>query len=125
MRSVLPGLSAVMLLGACGPDAAVWLQVEAPLVVPSEADALHVVVVRASGASAFDKTYDLSKGPQFPLTLTLTNDDSANFDPSGLTVTCTALLAGSEAKPWSQASGNVVLEPGQIATLTLQMCNCP
>lgn len=122
-RSLAAGI--VLLTLGCGPDAGLWLRVEAPLVVPDDVDGLHIQVQRASGDSVFDHTYDLSNGPQFPLTLALTNADPANLATESLTVAATALQGGAQARPCAQASGSAQLQRGQITQLTLGMCQSP
>ena len=120
MRVVLP-----LVLAGCGPDAAIWLRVEAPFTVPDQVNALRVQAQTPANTVLFDHNYDLSKGPQFPLTLTLTNSDSVNLGSTGVNVTASALSGSALAQPWSQASGNVVLVKGEIVALTLQICECP
>jgi hypothetical protein len=111
-------------LSACGgPNAALWLRVEAPLVVPDAADELHVTVDRG-GANIFDRTYDLSNGPQFPLTLALTTTNEANIG-SAVTVTVTALLKGAIAQPWATKQDSVSLSDGDYSELTMVLCECP
>src|SRR5688500_3006069 len=97
---------------ACGPAAAVWLRIEAPLAVPEECDALDVEVRRGrtDGDVSFQKTYDLSSGPAFPLTLSLTTDKAQDVGGEGFVIIATARKGESLSKTWSRGIERVNLE---------------
>lgn len=121
--------SCLLLAPSCGPAAALWLRVEAPLLVPAECDALEVRVVKLDeGGSAqtvsFEQRYDLRDGPEFPLTLALTAPSS--FDLSTpLRLGVRALREGQLARPWASHEGEVTLEAGRTKEVVIELCDCP
>jgi hypothetical protein len=117
-------LALLLLLAGCGSETALWLRVEAPLVVPTACDSIDVDVARADGTAAFGQSYDLTQGPQFPLTLSLVAQTNADVSVP-LTVTVAALKAGALVKPWATKSAQVTLSGGQLTPLTIQLCECP
>lgn len=105
----------------CGPAAALWLRVEAPLRVPEECDALEVTAVReVDGKTAFTKSFNLSKGPAFPLTLTL-EEPSPTRASETLNVNVRALKAGQLATPWSEATQTVTLQKARLVELRVAL----
>lgn len=107
----------------CGPEAALWVRVEAPLLVPDECDAVQVSVELAEETvRLYDKVYDLSSGPPFPLTLALSTSDSDRLERD-LTVTATALKGGELARPWATMQGTTRLRAGEIVQVLLQLCD--
>ena len=121
----MKGLALLLTIG-CGPQAAIFLKIEAPLVVPADCDAVQVTAARgaAGGASIFDHTYDLG-GKPFPHTLTLTTANPADLDGAGVTVTVSALKSGSLARSWAHASAATTLLKGNLSPLTVKLCECP
>jgi hypothetical protein len=111
-------------LCGCGPKGALWLQVNAPLVVPQSCDGLEIMVHHApDGGMLFDQTYALTQSEQFPLTLELTAEHGQDFG-APLTVEATALKSGQLAAPWAEAAYPVTLSSGQVTYLTLSICAC-
>jgi hypothetical protein len=110
------------LLCGCGPEAVLWVKVEAPLVVPKDCDGLRLQVTRGSstGTSVFDRHFTLTN-TQFPLTVTLTTSDAANVGAPGLDVQATALLGGAPAASWAYTSGTAVLTKDRTSELDLKM----
>jgi hypothetical protein len=117
-------LASACATAGCGADTVLWLQVEAPLVVPAACDSLSVNVNRAAGMVAFGQTFDLSQGPQFPLTLSLISQSSADVGVP-LTVTVAALKGAALAQPWSSQSTQTTLTQGQLTQVFVQLCECP
>jgi hypothetical protein len=117
-------LSSGLLLIGCGPEAAVWLQVGAPLRIPTDVDELGMRARwgGASGAIAFERTYALSPELSFPLTLSLTSEQVGEDEV--LWVEARGYKDGEQARPWSRSTGEVRLERGKMARLDLQMCDC-
>jgi hypothetical protein len=117
---------AIALLGlaACGPQTALWIRVEAPLLVPDDCDALQLSVTRPDGSSAFAKSYDLSQGPSFPLTLSLSADTNADVGVA-LNVEAQALKAGALARTWAARTTQVTLVRGQLTSMVVPICECP
>jgi hypothetical protein len=112
-----------LLATACGPEAAIWLRVEAPLRVPEDADALTVEVRKGAvdGGVSFSERFALS-GQRFPATLTLT---APTADQLGtFFVSASALKGAALAQPWSTATGTVELTKGRVSELTLKLCAC-
>lgn len=118
--------SAVLCLtSACGPEAALWVRVEAPLVVPTECDALTLTLRRDGDPTpAFERTFELLDGPQFPLTASFTADGEVPLDEP-LRVHAEALLDGQRAQPWSAAEQVLTLKRGETTRVTLELCDCP
>ena len=117
------GWCALLLIG-CGPNAGIFLTVQAPLVVPTQCDAVQIVATRVvDDAGLYDQVSALDATKQFPVTLTLEAGSTADEDPAGIAVTASALLAGAPAAPWASATGNVVLTHRVLTPLTLTLCN--
>jgi hypothetical protein len=113
--------SALAVLAGCSPEAVLWIQVTSPLRVPDQTDAARFDVSRASdGTLVFARTYDLTSGPQFPLTLSLT---TRHPDDMGvpLEISVDALLQGAFADPWSCATVDATLTAGQTTSADLVM----
>lgn len=118
--------AAVLWAAGCGPEAALWVRIEAPLRVPEDCDALELRVIRLEGAVesvAYGRLYSLSEGPQFPLTVALTAGRSFDLERP-LTVSARALLGDSLAKPWAATTASVQLSSGRTVELTLELCDC-
>ena len=115
---------AALLLVACGPQTALWVRVEAPLLVPDDCDALQLDVTRPDGSSAFTKSYDLTQGPSFPLTLSLSAETSADVGVA-LSVEAQALKAGTLARTWAKKTTQVTLTKGELTPVVVQICECP
>lgn len=122
MSRALAGALCAVALAGCGPEAAVWLRVEAPLQVPDEADELRVEIRwdDSSGEVAFERTYPLAE--QFPHTLTLTAEELGRS--SVIAVEVSALKGGEVSPPgegWARASGQTEIRAGRITDLTLRI----
>ena len=119
---VLLSLGSVL---ACGPEAAVWVRIEAPLQIPGECDAVRVTALRLNDEGvAYSRTHELTKGGlQFPLELALLADESAPFE-SGLRIEVEALLGGVRAAPWSAAAESLVMRPARVTPLVIRLCDC-
>lgn len=119
-----------LMLAACGgasPAGAVWLRIEAPLVVPTDCDAVRIQARRGQVGSSeplLDKTWDLGRGPSFPLELSLVEDDRADLAEGPLRVTVQALNDGVLARPWSERAVEIRLTEGQIVERTIELCDC-
>jgi len=109
-------VAALVLATGCGPDAAIWLKVEAPLHVPDECDGLRVEARRglSDGPVIFEQTYHQASDQQFPLTLSLGNTNPANLGEAGVTVSAAALKGGELARPWAQGSVWTTLQRDQF-----------
>lgn len=123
MARLLP-LVLGLALGGCGPQAAVWLRVEAPLRVPDHCDEVRVAARwdEPAGPLAFEKTWRLDGVEQFPLTLTLTADEAG--EPGRIFVEVTGLKEGEVAPPgagWAEGTGEAALERGKITPLTVKL----
>jgi hypothetical protein len=115
---------AALLLAACGPGAGIYLTVQAPLVVPTQCDAVHIVATRSvDDAGLYDQVSPLDASKQFPVTLTLEAGSTADEDPAGIDVEADALLAGTAAAPWASGTGHVVLTHRVLTPLTITFCN--
>lgn len=110
-------------LSGCGPDAALWVRVEAPLVIPEACDAVDLTVTRLDGHVAFAETRDVSGLPRFPLTLMLANEVAANVSAQ-FEVRVVALKAGQRARPWAEAAATTTLERGKTTEVLLKLCDC-
>jgi hypothetical protein len=115
-------VAALLCCMACGPQAAIWLTIEAPLRVPDQCDALRVQATE-HGTVVFDQVYT-PLSTQFPQTLTLESTTRAMLG-GDVTVNVAARKSGALAAPWSQATGTVTLETGKLAPLTIRLCQCP
>ena len=115
-------LFALLLLCGCGPEAALWLRVEAPLLVPDQCDALTVSAT-AQGRTLLEKTYPLASNKPFPNTVMLFTNSAKDVDVD-LSVQVRALKAGALAAPWAQATQTVALSAHQTTGLTLSLCDC-
>ncbi len=128
MRRAFKALTAlvlVLLSGCGGPEAAVWVRIEAPLRVPLDCDEVWIEA-RWEGTDvvAYQKRFPLgADGPQFPLELSLTADTLEGED--ALLVRAEALLGGERAKPWSEATTRVELVRKELTSAVLKMCDCP
>jgi hypothetical protein len=111
-------------LSGCGPEAAVWLRIEAPLRVPDECDELRIEA-RWEGADAiaWEKRFALENGPGFPLDLSLTAD---SLEGEGtLILRAEAFLDGERARPWSETTTRVELVRREMTPAVLKLCDCP
>lgn len=110
----------------CGPDAAVWVRIEAPFRVPEEADAVHVVARRvADDAIVYDTTHALGDGAvQFPVEFALTNENPQNVGRGALEVSAEVLHEGALAAPWAQAKTRADVEDGRVTHAVLRVCDC-
>lgn len=126
MARVASLLLAAVVTGCGGtPAAAVWLRIEAPLVVPTDCDAVRIQVQRADVSDPLlDKQWSLDRGPEFPLELSLVEDDAADLGRGPLEITVEALKGGMLARAWSRASVNVELVEGQMVERTVELCDC-
>ena len=88
-----------------------------------QSDAVEVTASRGA-TSIFEHTYGLGSA-QFPQTLTLTTSNSADLGSGGVTVNVTALKSGSIARSWAHASATTTLRKGELAPLTVKLCDCP
>jgi hypothetical protein len=111
----------LLALAACGPEAALYVTVEAPLRVPDQCDAVQISATERM-TQLFNQTFPLSE--MFPQTLTL---ESTRREMVGgdVTVTATALKNGARATSWASASKTVTLESGQLTPVSVQICQCP
>ena len=113
---------ALVALAACGPEAALFVTVEAPLRVPDACDAVQISAAER-GTQLFNQTFMLSA--QFPQTLTLESTSRAMVG-GDVVVTATALKNGAQATSWSTASKTATLESGQLTPVTVEICDgCP
>ena len=126
MRRGLTLAVALAGLGGCGPDAAVWLRVEAPLQVPEECDTLEVKVHRgaADGPLSFEGRYPLGTDQSFPATLSLRNDSQENLTQT-LTISVRALKGEALAAPWSSAEATAQLRAREWTPVSVALCDCP
>jgi hypothetical protein len=111
----------VLLFAACGPEAALFVTVQAPLRVPDQCDAVQISAVER-GTQLYDQTFMLSE--QFPQTLTLESTARAMVG-GDVTVTATALKSGAPATSWATASATMTLVSGKLTPVTVQICDCP
>lgn len=111
-------------LTACGTPAAVFLRIEAPLVVPEQADAVSITFDRGEGSEVLsEETFELDEGHAFPVTLTMeTRRDDLIGEP--LRVRATVLKEGMHAAPWSRGEVEVVLKPRELTPATVTLCDC-
>lgn len=121
-------LAMVLAVGAtaCGPDAAVWVRIEAPFLVPEEADAVHVTATRtADGELVYDLTHALAaQGVQFPVEFALTNDNPANTGPQALQITAEVLRQGALVEPWARATVPADVQDGRVTHAVVRICDC-
>ncbi|MBK7864903.1 MAG: hypothetical protein IPJ65_41160 [Archangiaceae bacterium] len=121
------GWAAVVgLCSACGPQAVLFLRVEAPLVVPDQCDALQVRVRRDSALAmpAIDTTFSLLNGPQFPLTLDVQARQPSDFEPRTLFVEVNALKDSAPAFEWAHGSAQTTLHDGAVSPVLIKLCDC-
>lgn len=112
-------------LTGCQPEAAVWLRLEAPLVVPTQCDAVTIEVRYPGETPALlSERFDLRDGPGFPLTLTLVEPDEAQASRP-LEITASAHLGEALSAPWATTSGQITPRVGTLTPLVLKMCDCP
>ncbi|MGA9521372.1 MAG: hypothetical protein WBV82_07910 [Myxococcaceae bacterium] len=128
MRPAFKALAALVVLGVSGcggPEAAVYLRIEAPLRVPEDCDEVRIEARwEGSDEVAYEQSFPLgSDGPDFPLELSLTADTLERGD--ALRVRAEALLGGERAKPWSEATTRVELVRNEMTPVVLKMCDCP
>ncbi|MBI3183695.1 MAG: hypothetical protein HYZ28_16275 [Myxococcales bacterium] len=116
-----------LLCAGCGePIAALWVRIEAPLLVPDECDGLRLTARRlADSSQVFDQRYDLTAGPPFPLELALTTRNRANLGEGALSLGATALYRGETARPWAERSQLVTLREDRVTETVIQLCDCP
>lgn len=119
------GLLLVQALLGCGPEAALWVRVEAPLRVPEECDSVLIRVTRQEGGTeveSYRRTYPLDGATQqFPLTLLLTADDSSLVGVP-LRVEATALRGEARARDWSHGGTRARLTQGELGHAVLTLC---
>jgi len=113
--------AAALLALSCGPEAALFVTIEAPLRVPDQCDAVFVSAAEHDEL-LFSNTYALST--QFPQTLTL--ESTARTQVGGdVTVTVTAQKDGGPATAWATATATATLESGKLTPVTVRICECP
>jgi len=117
-------LALVFVLFGCGPQAGLWVRVEAPLRVPSEADGLRLTARRASGAVAFDQRWDLTEVGAFPQTLALYQEDDPGGVEEVLELEVQVFLGDALAAPWSQARVNASLRRDRVEEVVVRLCDC-
>lgn len=117
-------LMLALFLGACGPDAGVWVRVEAPLRVPEEADGLRLTVRRASGAVALEQTWDLAAVGDFPQTLALYEEQLRDPEAGALELEVWVLHQGAPAASWAHATARTSLRDGRMEEVVLKVCDC-
>lgn len=108
-------------LCACGPEAALYVTIDAPLRVPDACDAVHIVASE-HGQSLYDQTFMLTAA--FPQTLTLTSTERTQVGGDVL-VEATALKSGADATSWAHASATATLVSGKLTPVIVQICECP
>jgi hypothetical protein len=109
----------LLALAACGPEAALYVTVEAPLRVPDQCDALEISATER-GTQVFDQTFMLSA--QFPQTLTLESTQRAQVG-GDVVVAATALKGGSPATSWATSHRTATLESGTLTPVTVMICD--
>lgn len=115
-----------LLLAGCGdPLSAFWVRIEAPLRVPEDVDAVTITADRKNGSPAFSQRFDLSQGPRFPLTLSLEAHESAQLGAPDWTVNVEAFKGSTRARPWAIGNQAARLTRGQVAPVTIKLCDCP
>jgi hypothetical protein len=124
IRAALLGAALMSFLG-CGPEAALWLEVEAPLRVPDECDAIEIEVRREDGATiAAQRLFTLQSGPAFPLTLALPTSNPENVG-APLSLRVRALKDAQLARPWAESTTSVTLRDGELNPIVVRLCDCP
>jgi hypothetical protein len=109
----------LLVLAACGPEAALFVTVDAPLRVPDQCDAVQIIAVERS-TELFNQTFMLST--QFPQTLTL-ESTMREMVGGDVVVTATALKNGAQATSWSSASKTATLASGKLTPVTVEICD--
>jgi hypothetical protein len=110
---------ALLALAACGPEAALFVTVEAPLRVPDQCDAVQIGADER-GTELFNQTFMLSA--QFPQTLTL-ESTAREMVGGDVVVTATAMKGGAQATSWASASATATLESGKLTPVTVRICD--
>jgi len=112
------------LTGGCGPEAGLWIRVEAPLTVPEQADGLQLIVRRPSGAIALDRTWELSGTTGFPQTLAVFEQDAGHLEEGPLELEARVLSGEALAAPWATGRVSVSLSKGRVEEVVLRVCDC-
>ena len=112
------------LVSGCGPEAGLWVRIEAPLLVPEQADGLQLIVRRPSGAVALDRTWDLNGTGGFPQTLALFEKDAGHLKEGPLEIEARVLSGDGLATPWSTSRASVTLEAARVEEVILRVCDC-
>lgn len=120
----------LLVLSGCGPEAALWLRIGAPLAAPEHIDELRVDVTwdDENGPSAFGQTYTLDDGDRFPLTLSLTAQELGESGSVHAVVRGYKDRAPAPPGPgggWASASGSAKLQKGRFVELELLMREPP
>ena len=113
--------AALLLWCACGPQAALYVTIEAPLKVPEQCDAVRVVA-NERGTQLYDQRFELDSG--FPQTLTLT-PTARDMIGGDVTVTVTAFKGTARSTAWSEGSAVATLAAGALTPVTVRLCDCP
>jgi hypothetical protein len=113
---------ALLLVAGCGPEAALYVTVEAPFRVPDQCDALEITASER-GQQLFFQTFMLST--PFPQTLTLESTQRAQVG-GDVRVTAKALKAGALAASWSTGTQTEPLAAGALTPVVVRICDtCP
>lgn len=122
-RALLLGVLCA-LVSACGPEAGLWVRIEAPLRVPEQADGLQLIVRRPSGAIALDRTWDLNGTSGFPQTLALFEREAGHLEEGPLELEARVLAGDGLAAPWSTRRVSVTLQAERVEEVILRVCDC-
>jgi hypothetical protein len=112
----------LLLALGCGPSSGLYLRVGAPLRIPEDCDGLSVQVKKGS-AVLFEHRYALSNKLEFPVTLNLVTDSTAD-EQQPLALTVKALHGTGLAAPWSTRTVPVSLVHHQVTPLDVKLCDC-
>lgn len=112
------------LSAGCGPEAGLWIRIEAPLTVPEQADGLQLIVRRPSGAIALDRTWELTGTPGFPQTLAVFEQDAGHLEEGPLDLEARVLSGGGLAAPWATGRVSVTLSRKRVEEVVLRVCDC-
>jgi hypothetical protein len=110
-------LVVLCVLCACGPEAALYVTVDAPLHVPDACDAVRIIATER-GVSLFDQTFSVTD--QFPQTLTLTSTERTQVG-GDVEVEVKALKSGAPATSWSDATQTATLVSGQLTPVIVSI----
>lgn len=113
------------LLCGCGPQAGLWVRIEAPLRVPEQADALAVKVTLPSGTLALERRFALSEAHSFPLTLAVYEErEEVVLAGEPLRVEAEALRGELRATPWAVGAASGTLVKGELVEVLVRLCDC-